>query len=279
MKKYSVPYECYFGGLQTGPITTDRFCFPRSVQLVKEPIAQLISKFNVHNRRIVSIGSSTAYEEYWMWRAGNELVLLDLDDGDTIERYLRTLPPGDGNCLDYYIGDAFTFDSADKFDVLYLSSFTPDEGRRRAIQANRFKTSIGRTAYRIGRKLGLPAPKWPADVPPYMDEVMKFSGHNLSAGGLFICQSYAGCIDVKRNPHAIELTRKQLEAHGLQLIKMYCNEKMRASLTIGFKGTSSEAINYMKSIASNPEVTKIHGRKAIDFDISRMKASVAYSLV
>ncbi len=243
------------------------YSYMRFRQLCKEPMTQLIRKYNLQGKKVFSKGPSFGHECYWFHKNGCSLTFVDVDEAKFIEPYLKTLPPSSSpDCLTFFIGDAFKYlrkgYSKREFDVFYVSSFTPGELRRRDIQAEYsplYKKAINHLSYKMLNKKFFRT--WPKAAYPFMDELMDLIAQNLKDSGLFIYQSYAYGVDVKSNPHFVRLAESQLKENGVILLKVYCLKAVpQDTLTIGFKGTEAETLNYLKKIKKNKDILTFHGR-------------------
>lgn len=231
MKKYIVNYEDFYKYSK------------EQTENVKETMNQLINKFDLKNKDILAVAPGIGIEEYWFYRSGSHLTFVDIDLQGTLEPFLKQISltsPSSG--LIYYIGDAgeYLTISDSTFDVLYISSLTNDEKRRGEI--------IKKYRY------------WPSDQYPYNSLVQDLADKKIKKGGLFIYQSYYGCVDVS-NPLYLKLLKEQLANIGIILLKVYAfKSSPGVSLTIGIKGNQIAALNYLEKIKNNPEITKFHGR-------------------
>jgi len=204
------------------------------------------------------MGARHGQEEYWFYKEGCSVTLLDLDgDSPSVEPFLKTLPtpvPGD-DVLIYHVGDLAELLAShpeQSYDMCYFSSFTPDELRRESTQETfkKCRNEEERQNYVT----------WPREEEPFMDLVMR-GAHLLSPGGLFIYQSYKGGVDVAWNRHFISLIRNQWNRSGLELLELYYFKKSPAViLSVGFKGPEVDAADYLERMKSNPPMTTFHGR-------------------
>ena len=269
MNKYRISHAEYFNNLEEYmkglDESTPTYGYNESKKLCKEPMNQLIKKYDLSNKKVFSLGPNFGHEEYWFYKNGCNLTFVDIDENKVIEKYLKTSSPStDENSLSYFIGDASEYNrnySECKYDVFYVSSFTPDELRRGKIQTREstlFTRAINSLSYRLLRKRLLKT--W-RTVEPFMDLVLEMAQKNLKDRGLFIYQSYACGVDLHVNPHYIKLVKTQLHAFGVILLKVYCLKAVpTVSLTIGFKGNEVDVPKYLKEIENNKEITTFHGR-------------------
>jgi len=96
--KYTVSYEDYYKGLGND-ILKDHGVndnFSEHAKNTREPIEQLVRKYQIKDKRILSIAPAVGFEEYWFWKNGNSLTFVDLDDSKVIEHYLKILPQNCG---------------------------------------------------------------------------------------------------------------------------------------------------------------------------------------
>jgi len=192
LRKYLVDADAFFSQ-QINPElcsyhdTNSRLCQPA--------ISELIYAYSLAGKSVLSVGSKVGHEEVWFYRAGSTLTLSDFNEHGYLEPILQQLPPGD---LAYYICDARDLEK-ERLDVLYLSSFTPDELYKTAIR--RRNTNLFRYALRKMRLADWQDYRWPGGVSPF-DALV--SGM-FDFGETFILQSYTSPIrvDNKEYPRAI----------------------------------------------------------------------------
>lgn len=220
---------------------------------VCDPMNQLIHRYRLRGKSVLSIGCGLAYEEYWFSKNGCSLTLIYIDEKEIIEPRLKELPPGGSGqeSLLYFIGDAGEVcPTLGKFDVCYFSGFTPDELRRQDI-----------VSQHVERASDDRHPSWPKDAQPFCSLVMDVLRANLAVGGLFIHQSYCGGPDLQANPHFLVLAQEQLRTVGVELIEAYyLADSPGVKLMVGYRGSEVEAVAFARKISSRPELTTFHGR-------------------
>lgn len=270
MTIYKVSCAEYYKGLE------QNFSFTRDRDKVKKAMIQLIDKYNIKNKSVLSVGPGLGYEEYWFNENNCQLTFIDIDETKSIEPYLKTVPDGEG--LTYILEDAREAIEilGKKYDICYFSGFTPDEIYRRDIQ-NEYYKSLQKMNFilliirYILLKLHLLGRSWPKYRDPFSSLVINISRNALKNGGLFILQSYYAGIDIKVNPHFVKLVKKQLSRAGISLLNIYYfKESSDVSLTVGYKGTKDQSNDYLNSIRNNPELTKFHGRSEIHSKIIKV---------
>ncbi|MCX7144307.1 MAG: hypothetical protein NT123_25405 [Proteobacteria bacterium] len=225
--RFDVKAAEYYG---RGTPDPNSFLGPSFVTMVERPIKQLVARYHLAGKSILSLGAGAAFEEYWMSQAGARLTLNDLDAAHGhIRPYLETLPAGD---LTYYLEDAAeTIRFVERHDVLYVSSFHPDEIRREEI---------------VARHGG-----WPIGESPYHELLLNAMGC-VKPNGLVIFQHYRGGVDPSTSPHYILAVRDALNVRGITLADAYVFRQAPTKLLIvGFRGEPPDF---------GPEITEFHGR-------------------
>jgi hypothetical protein len=164
---------------------------------------QLVERYGIVGKSLLSVGAKFGEEERRLVLAGNDVLMIDIDeDGSLLER-MESLPEGRG--LSYWIGDAADLVGAlGSYDVIYFSGFTPDEERRQQIY--RDNLAAGRC--------------WSTTDEPFHPVVMSYT-EKLKAGGLLLVQSYYGGVDTAHEPHYLGACQLQLHRAGLSLLEVH----------------------------------------------------------
>jgi len=225
MRKFSVGIDDFY---EKFPFTT-----PRIDACMKEVIA----RYAITGKSVLSVGAGAAFEEKHFALAGNELLLIDIDESGSILPQLDKMPAKPG--LSYWIGDAAEFEKGlGTYDVLYYSGFTPDELRRGSIvQAN---AEEGRT--------------WSVDDDPFHPVVMGYTSA-IKDGGLLLIQSYCGGIDTDYNASYLAACQRQLASHDLHLVEIHrFKETHGVMLYAATKGR--------RQLPPGEPIAQFHGRAA-----------------
>lgn len=222
--------------------------------IIQDCARQLVERYHIKNKSILSLGGGAAAEEYYLRKLGdNRLTVVDLDEHGTVEPILKKLPAGP---LNYIVGDAQAIEPPE-FDVLFMSGFTPDELRRSDIYRQRDTTDYDFMIERFG------AWEWPPWREPFHPVVHRYLQH-LSPGGLFIVQSYCGGLDAGANKHYLPACDRQLLSLGLSLLEVW-----RFCETTGVMLYVAQKVG-----GSRPEMraplTQFHGRAASAEAIERI---------
>jgi hypothetical protein len=165
---------------------------------------ELVERYGIVGKSVLSVGAGFAEEERRLVLAGNDVLMIDLDvAGGSLRERLATLPEGRG--LSYWIGDAADLVSAlGSYDIMYFSGFTPDEYHHQ--QINRDNAAAGRP--------------WLTTDEPFHPVVMSYT-EKLKAGGLLIVQSFNGGVDTAYEPHYLGACQLQLHRAGLSLLEVH----------------------------------------------------------
>ena len=270
MKQFVVdPAEFYAAGKVALSTPDDREC-------CRATIGQLIARYDLHHRHVLSVGGGTAHEEYWFLQAGCDLTVVDLDEHGRILPYLerlRLVPEDTASAqLRYVVGDALewskTIGIERRFDVCYFSSFTVDEMHRARVQ-EQARTLPWRLRRAVSDRLGIEIGSrrlWPPSANPFTSLVMDIVDRSLAPHGLLVNQSYYCGVDIPDNPQFIGCMRRQLRSIGVELIELYHFHPQftDVSLTVGLRASPEEARAYATTLRGRPSVTNFHGRSTVE---------------
>lgn len=216
---------------------------------IEQAIGQLVRRYEIKGKSILALGARYGREEYFFWKHGNQLALVDIDEQHDIEPVLQNAAAGN---LQYFIGDANEFELKDHFDVLFASGFTPDETRRSDIVRQRDSDT-----YRRMLKENDGTWEWPWWEKPFHPLLMQFAGQ-LRAGGLMIVQSYQGGFDVLDHRYYLWACDLQLAAAGLKLIECYRFSQTTGVMLYVISKADATALPLF------PPITRFHGRGAAE---------------
>jgi len=259
---YRIPYDEFFSFQHNSDLKN---YFEKHSRQCQQPINELIKKYNLSKSKVLSIGPKTGHEEYWFYRNDCDLTFIDMDEDHNLKPLLEKLSSNQlQKSLTYIIDDARNFQKyvSKKFDVVYFSSFTPNELRNWDVVSKR-KLSFGKKIInRIGNQLNISSfnLKWPPNIIPFIDLTIKIIKNTLKIGGLLIYQSHASGVDTRSQDY-LKLINYQLSANGFQLLPVYRFVDFPAvHLVVGFNGSKNNAIEFLKTIRNNPEITTFHGK-------------------
>lgn len=212
--------------------------------VIEDCARQLVDRYEIRGRSILSLGGGAAAEEYYLARhGGNQLTVIDIDEHGMIAPTLEKLPPGP---LTYIIGDAQQAEIT-AFDLLFMSSFTPDELRRSDIHRQRDTADYHFMLERFGGW------EWPPWRDPFHPVVQDFLAR-LPAGGLFIAQSYCGSLDALGNRFYLPACDRQLLSLGIELLEIW-----RFTETVGVMLYVAQKRGGRRPRMQAP-LTRFHGR-------------------
>lgn len=253
VRRYAVDADAFFAGVEQG----EEGFVPRALaQRCAPAMNGLIARYGLAGKRVLSLGSGEAFEEFWFYKASCTLVLNDLDETGSFERYLQLLPSPGSARLDYVTSDAGALveklGGRESFDVLYVSSFHPDEMRREEMQQDfRARRSVVAKARFV---------TWPRGEAPYHDTLVSAAGC-IGAGGLAIFQHYRGGVNVAANRHYLRDVARQFGEHGLTLLEVYCFcEAPAVVLVVAIKAGAADAQRHARELAGRPAIRSFHGR-------------------
>lgn len=209
---------------------------------IEDAMRQLIERYGLRNKNTLGVGSAVSLEEYWLWKAGCTLTLIDIDEHGGLEPWLKTLPPGD---LTFIVGDAIAHfkpktrlfglieePAVKQFDLLYLGGYTPDVFWRNDIIRER--------------------QTWPANLGPFHSSVMH-AARQLKDGGIFVNLCFGLGLDALYHKNFIPAAQHQLAREGIRLIDVHrMKETVGVNLFVGKVGSD-------KMELGRP-LTRIHGR-------------------
>jgi hypothetical protein len=225
MRKFSVRVEDFYRMFPPQ--------FPRADACMRE----LVERYGIVGKSVLSVGAGSGEEEHRLVLAGNDVLMIELDEGGSIRERMEKLPEGRG--LSYWIGDAADLAGAlGCYDVIYFSSFTPDEERRQKI----YRDNLAAGRY------------WSTTDEPFHPVVMGYT-EKLKAGGLLLVQSYYGGVDTAYEPHYLGACQLQLHRAGLSLLEVHRFKHSRGvTLYTAVKGPTQQA--------SVRPLSAFHGRAA-----------------
>lgn len=244
MKKYQLSLERYAsvrGARDPGYVT--------NLELVRAPIQQLMARFDVRGKSILSIGAGDCFEERWMAPA-NKVTAVDISDRMSgFDEAFQADGPDQ-----YIVQDAAEFIEScrDHFQLVYISSFEPDEYRREQLQqAWRDRRTAGQRSRHV---------TWEPGETPY-HPVIESSLRLVRPGGLVILQHYRGGVNVVANPHYFRDVETQFSRHGVNLVEAH---HFRASpqhlLLVAMKHDPIGVQRYRDWLRDRPAITTFHGR-------------------
>jgi SAM-dependent methyltransferase len=204
---------------------------------VRACMEELIDRYRITGKSILSVGAGEAFEEKYFALAGNDLTLIDIDEGGTLRRNIPKFPSRPG--LTYLIDDAAgLLAEVGPQDVVYFSGFTPDETRRAELVRQNGETL------------------WKLEQDPFHPVVMEYAD-KLRPGGLLIVQSYCGGIDAGHNANYVDACIAQLGRHDFHLMEVH---RFRPSIGIMLYC----AVKAERRRAPDAPMAAFHGRAELE---------------
>lgn len=235
---------------------------------LEPPIQQLMKKYNIYDKSIISIGAGRGYEEYWFTK-DNKVTLLDnqslplFDNDEPIDEYVTLLerPRSKDDELHYIFEDALKYKGNEKYDVVYLSNFPPDEFYKK-IRANIIRQFIPPVFSALFRRMNI-FTYWKRTWTPFDSSIQYIIRNYLNENGLFIVQSYYA--EVPGNfPAYTEALKDYFKENGMHLVRLYYYAfEPNKHLIVAFKGNDKEFTDYVESIKNNKDITTFFGRHQV----------------
>lgn len=216
----------------------------------RETMGDIIGRYGISGKRVLGIGPGNAAQEYWLHRAGNELVLVDIDENGVLEPLMAAVAEraGDGSAqITYVVGDAREPGAwlDERYDVVFMSAWTPDELHR---------------AETIAAAGG-----WPEDAEPLSPACARIVDRGLAEDGLLLILSYASGPDVIRARHYRAALSKQLRSLGLALLEVHC---LAASpgvhLVAAVRASDARLAAHVDALADRRPIRALHARAQCD---------------
>jgi hypothetical protein len=207
--------------------------------LQRDPMEQLADWAEVDaTSAVCSVGGGWGYEEVVFFNRGAHISILDIDE----YRVLRPLAEGgyfrmnDGpadsgseRSIELMIRDFSRGLPTRKFDVIYVSSLTPNDLRLGDMIRFRGRTAfnafLNRSAQLAGMLLGRRWRFFPPWEEPILPSLARFAEEVLSPGGRLLIKFYA-CPPVTRSRWYIPSLKRQLARHGFALVSVIRNDSV-----------------------------------------------------
>jgi hypothetical protein len=220
--------------------------YAAEIAAIRPTVAQLVDRYGLAGKSILSIGPGVGLEEMAMLECGaGSMTMFDVDESGTLAGFLPTIARPDGT-VTYMLGDftKIADQPLPRCDVLYVSSLTPDEHHRAS------------TLRRPPSWLCPPLrPSWPRNAPTLHPSVVSAMQRYVAPDGIFILQSYAAGIDVSVN-HYLEAWSTTLRAVGFELLEAY-------RFTVSPATTLWVAARDKITFDDRPALTRFHGRSEL----------------
>jgi len=209
--------------------------------LVAPAMRHLAEAYRLSGRSILSIGAGAGLEEACLLECGNRISLLDIDEDGNLRSPIQKAANKNKTDIVYYLGDALLLNRTtmrEKAEVLYFSSFTPDEMHRDKLRG-------GKARYNTLKWI------WHGPFHP----IVEFACRNLLAeNGLLIMQSYYGGVDHTYEKGFLPACEWRLRRLGLRLLDVYSFEReIGIKLFAAVKGGDWQ----------RNEISNFHGRSKI----------------
>ena len=205
--------------------------------LQKVPMEQLADWAEIGaGTRVGSVGGGWGYEEVVFFNRGAHVSILDIDEYGVlrplaekgyVDMESRAGAADSDRAVDLMIQDFSQVAVPTKFDVLYVSSLTPNDLRLGNMVRFRGRTAfnalLNRSAQLAGMLLGRRWRFFPPWEEPILPSLVSFAANALSPGGRLLIKFYA-CPPVTRSRWYIPSLKRQLARHDFALVSVIRNE-------------------------------------------------------
>lgn len=225
------------------------FLSGRKNEYIQTAMQDLIKRYDIRGKKILSIGPGDCEQEFWFSSDDNSLLLVDIDEGGAIEPGLvkiasQTSETTQGS-ITYAIGDARRLNDylVEPFDVLLSFSFTPDEYYRSRVQDEN-KSPDRNFNWPVGTET----------FSPILCEMFK----QLPDGAVFISLSYCGGPDAL-SPTYLSALHETLKNHDMKLLEVYAlKSSSGVHLVVAQKG-----LGFQSLIPTDHPLSTIHPRASV----------------
>ena len=222
----------------------------------KRPMLEIINRYDIKNKKILSIGSGNAFEEYYFTEFNNFVSLSDADlPYGSITPWIKKCRVEYNSKLIYDVEDwekiPKKYKNKPTFDVIYISSLHPDELYRGRVQYNWVKNNLLKTLVSLKT--------WPKKN--FYSKQMELLLPLLKNNGLLIIQHYGYSVPLVLNIDLVKIWEKQFNPHSVKHIETWCFKKYTGNmLNVFLKANSQYRKEYIKKINERPGLTQINGR-------------------
>lgn len=254
MRSYKIDYEEF----------SSAFNLEKQSEKAKESMNELIDRFNIKSKNVLSIAAGEAFEEFFFYKNKCKLTIIDIDYNGLIRKKLEKMQKKPDSDFRYIIDDVNNFNEYlnEKFNVIYISSFAPNELRNRTIHWYYNKPYIGRILNKIFKKIKIYEMlfSWPKTKKPFLEVIEKILDKCLDVGGLFIYQTYASGV-ISEDKIYINCIKKQLKSVSVKLLEIYSFKSYpNIHLIIGFKDNENNDFSINSIMNKNFKISKFHSR-------------------
>ena len=238
--------------------------------LQKVPMEQLANWAEIKaGTSVCSVGGGWGFEEVVFFNRGADVTILDIDE----YRILRPLAErghlemNDGSegsrsdrSVELMIQDFNRGLPARKFDVLYVSSLTPNDLRLGDMIRFRGRTALNgflnRSAQLAGMLVGKRWRFFPPWEEPILPSLARFAADVLDPGGRLLIKFYA-CPPVTRSRWYVPSLKRQLARHGFALVSVIRNEAVhQRHALLAVKLGSAEADAMVDRLSKRGDVVR-----------------------
>jgi hypothetical protein len=231
--------------------------FQKNIRDCELPVKQLIDRYNIKNKKVLSLGCGNGFEEFHFTNYGNSIVLSDADlPYGNIRPWVEECSVQHNTGLVFSIEDckdvSNRYSNLPEFDVIYISSLHPDEAYRGRTQSAYIKSNIFKVLATFKT--------WPKV--DYYSEFVTQVFSILKPGGIVIMQHYGFTVPIVLNYDSIPNCSEQLKKYGLSHIETWAFKRDSGNIlnVYGKHMTEVQIGHYLESLNKLPQLTTMNGR-------------------
>jgi hypothetical protein len=230
--------------------------FQRNISNCASSMTQLIERYNIKNKKVLSLACGNGFEEYHFLQHGNSLVMSDADlPYGTIKPWVEKCSVQHDTGVSFNIEDCREapnrYSNKAKFDVIYISSLHPDEVYRGRIQSNYIKSNLLKSLFTFKT-----FPKM-----DFYSEYVTPIFSILKPGGIIIMQHYGFTVPIALNESLIPNCSEHLNQFGLSHLETWAFKNNTGNcLNVFGKMNEDNAKELVTNLNGKPEISMLNGR-------------------
>ena len=220
------------------------------------PMLEMIDRYLIRGKNILSVGSGNAFEEYYFTEFNNSVTLSDADlPYGSIGRWVKRCSSDKKTGLIYDIEDwgkiASKYNHQPTFDVIYISSLHPDEEYRGIVQYSHIKNNLLSVLFTLKT--------WPSKN--FYSLKMESLLPLLKENGLLIIQHYGFSVPIALNTHLSKVWESQFNSYSVRHVETWSFERYTGlMLNVFLKSDNQYFQKYLRKIVERPDIKHMNGR-------------------
>ncbi len=230
--------------------------FQENIRNCASSMTQLIERYDIKNKKVLSLACGNGFEEFYFLQHGNTLVMSDADlPYGTIKPWVEKCSVQKNTGVSFYIEDCREvpnrYSNKAEFDIIYISSLHPDELYRGRIQSNFIKENLLKSLFTFKT---FPKTDFYSS---YVTPIFSL----LKPGGIIIMQHYGFTIPIALNESLIPNCSEQLNQYGLSHLETWAFKNNTGNcLNVYGKMSKTIAKELITNLNGQPEISILNGR-------------------